>query len=86
MEYEYWLRFLLVFISVCVADICWTMYFIKVNESKSIQAATWGSMISLLAAFTTINYVHDITLVIASVLGGFVGTVLSVEWNKRKKK
>lgn len=71
-------------LSVAVADICWAMYFIKIGNKQSIKASFWATLIIVLSAFTTVNYVHDSTLIIAAALGAFIGTYISVEWNKRK--
>jgi len=83
---SYWLQFITIIILVTLSDICWTMYFIKVGEKKSFAAASWSSIILLFGALTTINYVHDKTLIIAAAIGGFIGTFISVEYNKRKNK
>ena len=31
-------NFILVFIAMTIADICWTYYFIKIDERKSVSA------------------------------------------------
>ena len=36
---EYVLSFISVFLAVMVADVCWTFYFIKIEERKSIGAS-----------------------------------------------
>jgi hypothetical protein len=82
----YVLKFLSVMLSMIVADAAWTYYFIKVEERKSVPAGLWASAITLAGAFVTVNYVNDRTLLIAALIGSFLGTYLSVERNKNKKE
>jgi hypothetical protein len=82
----YILTFTGVFISMFLVDICWAKYFIYVSKNNPLKAATWGSMILLFGAFTTMNYIEDKTLLIAAVLGGFFGTYFTVYREKKKIK
>lgn len=84
----YLLKFLGVMLSMILADICWTYYFIKVTEKKAIGAGIWGSLVLVFASFTTINYVEDRTLLVAAILGSFIGTAGTVwfkNWHETKK-
>ena len=85
MTWIYTLKFITVMCSMILADVCWTQYFIKVDERKSIAAGIWGSSIIIFGAITTVNYVGDHTLLIAAVLGSFIGTTATVEYKKRKE-
>jgi hypothetical protein len=82
---NYWTQFAIVFFAVALADVCWTFYFIKVEERKVIAASLWSSGIMLLGAISIESYVQDKTFIIASVLGAFVGTALSILYKKRKE-
>ena len=81
----YLLQFVLVFVAMAIADVCWTYYFIKIDERKSVQAGIWGSAIYMCSAFGVLSYTHDKTLIIPAILGSFVGTYLTVEYKKRKE-
>ncbi len=81
----YWLTFTLVFISIMFADICWAQYFHYISKQKSLLSGVWGSLIYITGAYSMFNIVDDFSFVIAGALGGCLGTVLTVEWNKRKK-
>ncbi len=81
----YILQFILVFIAMTIADVCWTLYFISVDERKSVTAGIWGSAIYLCGAFGVLSYTEDKSLIIAAVLGSFVGTYLTVEYKKKKE-
>lgn len=73
-------------VSMILADIAWTYYFMKVEERKSIGAALWSSLIIVFGMFTTISYVDDRTLSIAAILGAFIGTFIAVEIKKKNEK
>jgi hypothetical protein len=81
----YILQFILVFIAMTIADVCWTLYFISVDERKSVTAGIWGSAIYLCGAFGVLSYTENKSLIIAAVLGSFVGTYLTVEYKKKKE-
>ena len=83
---SYIIKFILVFFAMGLADVCWTYYFIKIDERKSVAAGIWGSAIYLCGAFGVLSYTEDRTLIIPAVLGSFVGTYLTVEYKKKKEK
>ena len=82
---SYPIQFILVFIAMAVADVCWTYYFIKIDERKSIAAGIWGSLIYICGAFGVLSYTENKTLIIPAVLGAFVGTYITVEYKKKKE-
>lgn len=75
-------QFFLVMFAMIIADICWTYYFIKVEERKAISAGVWSSLIIVASAFITTSYVHDRRLIAAAVIGAFIGTAATV-WYKK---
>jgi hypothetical protein len=81
----YALKFFGVIIATILVDICWAYYFIKINEEEPLPASTWASLILVFGAFTTINYVDDRSLLIAAVIGSFIGTYATIWYRKRKK-
>lgn len=71
-----------------LVDICWTYYFINVTERKALASGIWASLILIFGAFTIMNYIEDNTLLIAAIIGLFIGTAGSVEyknWRENKK-
>jgi len=82
---EYIIKFILVALAMIVADVCWTYYFIKVEERKAIAAGIWSALIIVASSFITTSYVEDRSLVPAAVIGAFIGTAGTV-WYKNKKK
>lgn len=85
MELSYVLKFLSVMLSMALADVCWTYYFIKIEERRSISAGLWASLIYVFGAFTVTSYIEDKTLIAAAIIGSFIGTALTVEYKKRKE-
>lgn len=81
----YVVKFILVAIAMIIADICWTYYFLKVEERKAIAAGIWSALIIVASSFITASYVEDKSLVPAAVLGAFIGTAGTV-WYKQKKE
>lgn len=82
----YVLKFLGVMLAMTLADICWTYYFIKVEERKSLAAGMWSALIIVFGMFSIINYVDDRTLTVAAIIGAFLGTFVAVEVKRRKEK
>ena len=82
---SYLFSFLFVFLAITIADVCWTFYFIKIEERKSVAAGIWGSIIYICGAFSVLSYTQDKTLIIPAVLGAFIGTYFTIEYKKRKE-
>lgn len=81
---SYILTFLGVMVAMILADVCWTYYFIKVEERKAIAAGIWSALIIVASSFITTSYVEDRSLIIAAVLGAFIGTTGAVYLKKKK--
>tara|TARA_R110000868_G_scaffold213357_2_gene463396 strand:- start:65 stop:322 length:258 start_codon:yes stop_codon:yes gene_type:complete len=82
----YILNFLGVGVAMFLADVCWAYYFINISERKSSSAGIWAVLIYMFGAFTVTSYMNDKTLIIAALIGSFLGTYCSVEYKKRKEK
>ena len=81
---ETWVLFVLVFLGLVAIDFCWTVYIDKVAKQQAVPAGVWSAMITLLSAVVVVAYTTNPILIIAAVLGAFVGTVLAVKWTKYK--
>jgi len=82
---SYIVKFLLVMFVTIVADVCWTYYFLNVEERKPMAAGIWSALIIIASAFITTSYVADRSLVPAAVLGAFLGTAGTVYYKKKKE-
>jgi len=78
------IKFILVAAAMFLADVCWTMYFLEIERRRSVPAGLWGSAILLFGSAVTINYVDDHRLLIAAIIGSFLGVVATIEYKKRK--
>ena len=81
----YALQFLGVLTAMFLADICWAYYFIKIDERRSVAAGVWAVLIYMFGAFTVTSYMQDRTLILAAMIGSFLGTYLTIEYKKRKE-
>jgi hypothetical protein len=79
------IKFLLIMIAMALADVCWTLYFIDVEERKAHPAAFWSAMIILVTAFTVTNYVENKIYIVAAFIGAYLGTFGTVRWKQKKK-
>lgn len=81
---NFWVKFVLVMLSLGIINALWTWYIKFVNDGKAFQSAMIGESIFLIQAFTTISYVHDPRLIVAATIGGFVGTYLTIKFGRKK--
>jgi len=83
---NYVFQFLSVVTFVTLADVCYVYYFIAVAAQKPLASGFWSVAVSALYALTAIGYIKDNTLLVAALLGHFIGTAASVQFNKMKSK
>ena len=67
-------NFFAVMISMFLADMAWTRYFIATEKRAAVKAATWSTIIIVLGSFTTLEYVDNHWNVVAAIIGSFAGT------------
>jgi len=80
----YALTFIGVALTLFLADVCWALYFIKIEERKSLMAGVFGSLIYMFGAFAVTQYTEDKSFIIAATIGAFAGTYVTVEWKRKK--
>lgn len=78
--------FLLIVLAMALADICWTLYFIDVDERKPHGASFWSAMIVLVHAFTVTTYVENKVYISAAFIGAYLGTYGTVKWKQKKER
>lgn len=74
--------FFAVLFATLVTDALWALYMIKVTAKAPFLAASYGSLIHILTAFTVISYTKNYLYLIPLVIGSFVGTYLTVKFSK----
>ncbi len=76
------LIFLAVLFATLVTDALWALYMIKVTTKAPFLAASYGSLIHILTAFTVISYTKNYLYLIPLVVGSFIGTYFTVKFTK----
>jgi hypothetical protein len=76
------IKYILVFITMALTDYFWGIYIKSVTFGYPMRAAIYGAFIMLCGAFTAISYISDHWALIPAVIGGMLGTYLSVKYNK----
>lgn len=85
METTYIIKFVTVMASMILADVCWTKYFMTVAEKRAIPAGLWSAAIILFGAVCTTEYVSDRSLIIAAMIGAFIGSSATVFFKSKKE-
>jgi predicted branched-subunit amino acid permease len=65
-----------------ITDYFWGVYIKSVANHQAIRASLFGALIMLCGAFTAISYISDHWALIPAVIGGMIGTYISVKYNK----
>lgn len=76
------LKHILVFFAAGVVDSIWAFYIIACADKSPIKAALWGAAVMGIGAFLTITYVGDHTYLPTAIVGGMIGTYLTVRFKK----
>lgn len=76
------LKALLIFAAVFCTDWLWASYIINTAKKNVTKSSVLSGLIVGIGAFTTITYVEDHTMIIPAVIGGMLGTVVGVKYNK----
>lgn len=81
-----WAETLLVFFSTLAADLLWAFYIRRTTEGKALQAASYSAIIVLLGAIAVASYVENSWYLFPAIVGAFVGTLLTVGFDRKKAK
>jgi len=79
-----WLTAALIFFGYAIIDWLMTIYTLSVVSKKKLKAANAGTTVYLLTSFGVINYVEDYRYIVPLLVGGWLGTYLSV-WHEELK-
>jgi hypothetical protein len=74
-----------VFVAIFAADVFWTLYIQKVQESRPVAAGLWAVALFIPGALVTLSYVREPILLIPACLGAFTGTYCTIWWTNRRK-
>jgi tryptophan-rich sensory protein len=73
------MMYVIVFLLSFMVNCFYALYVLNVSHGKTLLAAIFGECVVLCGAIITINYVKDNLLLIPLIVGGFLGTLLSVK-------
>lgn len=75
---------LMVFLAYLVIDMLYAHYTFSVTKLQASRAATTGALMYFLLAVGVLNYTHNPLYLFPLVLGSWIGTYLTVEFERRK--
>ncbi len=81
-----WKIALLLFFSNILDDILCVLYTRRIVAGKSIQAAVLTGFLTVIVAFSVINYVENKWYLIPTVCGSMIGTFYAIKIDKYLKK
>jgi len=77
------MKHILVFFAAMIVDSVWAFYIIATAEKDAIKSTLLSGLIFLTGAFLTLSYVQDKIYLISAVLGGMIGTYLSIKFKNK---
>lgn len=73
------MNYVLVFFAAMLTDWLWATYIAHTAAKNAIQAALWSGVLMLVGAYVTLSYLEDWRMLIPAVIGGMIGTYISVK-------
>lgn len=83
---NFWLNALLVCIGMAIADFFWTVWARKSTSGDKHGAGFSSVGIVLVNSYVVYEYVHDRRLIFAAAIGAYIGTVIPIYWDERKRR
>lgn len=74
------MNYFLVFSSAFCADFVWIAYMDAAAKKHVYRAAVWSAVLLGLAGFNIVSYAGNHWLVLAAMVGGFLGTCLAMRF------
>ncbi|MFA6365497.1 MAG: hypothetical protein WCW78_03810 [Candidatus Paceibacterota bacterium] len=75
---------LLIFGATVLSDMLWAFYIRRSNDGKALSAALFSSAIILSGGLVVVAYVENNWYLLPAALGAFIGTFISIQFDKRK--
>jgi hypothetical protein len=82
----YMCNLFLVFVATIVVDWIWAAYIIHTSKKNTLKASILATLITCIGSFVTLSFIEDHRAIIAAGAGAFVGTFLSIKFNKIKEQ
>lgn len=75
-----------VFVAYFIYDVLYAYYMISVTDLKPGHAASFGSVLYIIGAVGVLSYVENFLYTVPIVVGGWLGTYIAVQMEKKKKE
>lgn len=82
---NFWLNAVLVGIGMAIADFFWTVWARKSTSGDKHAAGLSSVGIVLVNSYVVYEYVHDRRLIFAAAIGAYIGTVIPIYLDERKR-
>lgn len=76
------MKALIVFIAALATDWVWAWYIVYTAQKAPVRSSLLSGAIMWIGAYITVAYLEDPTMLWVAVVGGMVGTYLSVKFSK----
>lgn len=76
------MSWLLAFLGMVLVDALWALYIKAVADHEELAAASWSALVLGAGGGVTLGYVNDPWLLVPACAGAFVGTGLSLRWQR----
>jgi hypothetical protein len=73
---------MIVFAFACMINFCYAGYIRAVGKGTIWKAVLFGEMVTVMAAYNVREFVRDASALIPLIIGGMVGTICSIKYNK----
>jgi hypothetical protein len=77
---------IILFLTYTVIDMLYAAYILYVNRLQACKAATCSMIIYCLLAYGVVSYSTNIWYIIPLAMGAWLGSFITVMYEKRKKK
>lgn len=75
---DYWLLCLVVFFGMVIVDFAYAEYTKAASDRKKVASSSWASLLVVFNGIVVSSFVGDLTLLIPTAAGAWVGTYLSM--------
>ena len=77
-------KYIVVFCVTFISDWIWAYYIQHTAQKNAIKSSLFSGLVVICSVFITTSYIHDIYAAIPAVIGGMLGTYVSVKFSKDK--
>lgn len=79
------MSYIIAFLIMASLDAIWARYIAAISGKPALKGAVWSAAIVAMGGIATVQYTQNSVLLIPAAIGAFVGTYLSVWYDKRQE-